>query len=332
MIDASRPLDLLFVSWERHRRTREIAAALPARLIEVSSRWRRPWRYLPLAFDTVRQVAQLRPAVLMVQCPSVVLAAIAVLARPWLGYRLVLDLHNEAVEPFNYPGGLSRRLLRWLWRRADLCVVTNQPLAQTLGGRTKATVVLPDRVPTFTEGATPQMTTGHTVVFICTYAADEPYREVIEAARLLPPSVQVHITGNPTSAGLPEDLPPNVRIRGFLPSGEYEQLLCQADVLVDLTSMENCLVCGAYEAVGLHKPLVTSDTAALRAYFSRGTVFAQHTAPALAAAIEQALHERERLVDEMRALKPSLDARWAEERQALVNQLAVLASLPGGPR
>ncbi len=318
-------LRIVFLSWERHRRTREIANALSATLVEVSSGWKRPWKYGPLALGSIRRLAALRPEALIVQCPSVILAVLAVCLRPWLRHGLVLDLHNEAVEPFNHPGPVSNAVLRWLWRRAAVCVVTNEALARRLEGQAKAVVLLPDRVPTFEAGVPIASSAELCVVFICTYAADEPYAEVLDAARLLPPSVRVYVTGNPARAQLPADLPANVTICGFLPLKDYEHLLQRADVLVDLTSMENCLVCGAYEAVGLEKPLVTSDTAALRAYFSQGTVFARHTPAALAEAIQTALRDRRRLAAEMRDMSPRLARGWDAAFNSLVTHLQRLA-------
>ena len=108
------------------------------------------------------------------------------------------------------------------------------------------------------------------MVFVCTYQADEPFREVIEAGRLLPESVQTYVTGNHTQVPHLPEIPSNVHLTGFLPDHDYEEaLLNRADVVVDLTSMEDCLVCGGYEAVAIGKPLVTSDTAAFEELLSR---------------------------------------------------------------
>jgi len=108
-----------------------------------------------------------------------------------------------------------------------------------------------------------------------------------------------------------------VRLTGFLPEEAYVALLGSADVIVDLTAIEDCLVCGAYEAVALGRPLVTSDTAALRGYFRQGTVYSRHDSVSLAAAITYALAHRDRLAAEMRELKPDLMASWITQRDEL---------------
>jgi hypothetical protein len=87
--------------------------------------------------------------------------------------------------------------------------------------------------------------------------------------------------------------------------------------------MDNCLVCGAYEAVAVERPLVTSDTRALRTYFNRGTVYAGHTPESLAAAIQQAVAQKTRLAAEMRLLKLELGERWDKGADQLRRLLAL---------
>jgi len=282
---------------------------LGAPLLEIVSTLRRPWKYAALILRTISSLAEHRPAILFVQCPSVVLGMLSVALRPFLRYRLVLDLHNECVEPFNYGGAAYHGVLRWLWRSGDALIVSNDALARMIERPAARVYVLPDRVPPLTRNGDAPSRTEPLVVFICTFAPDEPYLAVLEAARQLQ-EIAVAVTGNFTKASDIHDVPANVRLCGFLPEHEYQALIAGADVLVDLTDMENCLVCGAYEAVALRKPLVTSDTAALRAYFSRGTVYTQHTPEAIASAIAAAVARRPELAAEMSVLGDELDARW----------------------
>jgi glycosyltransferase involved in cell wall biosynthesis len=126
-------------------------------------------------------------------------------------------------------------------------------------------------------------------------------------------------------------LPPSpAHLTGFLPEAEYVELLRTADVIVDLTCMEDCLVCGAYEAVALEKPLVTSDTAALRDYFRLGTVYTKHDCQSLAAAITYALAHRDRLGADMKRLKLDLGRHWTGQNETLRRFLQL--GDPGHPR
>jgi glycosyltransferase involved in cell wall biosynthesis len=310
----------IWLTWERHRRTRELSRELGLRLFEIESNLPRSLKYIPLLWKSAVLLFRERPQVLFIQCPSFVLGLWAAALKPVLRYTLVADLHTEAVEPFIVSFPCYRTLLRRIQRAADYCVVSNGALKEVVERTGGKALVLPDKLPALgaaAEAARPVPI----VVFICTYSSDEPYRDVIEAARLVGPRIAVFITGDPHGFEPDRPLPPHVQLTGFLAEAAYEDLLRSADVVIDLTSAENCLVCGAYEAVALEKPLVTSDTRALREYFRLGTVYARHDAQSLAAAITYALAHKGRLTTEMRVLRRQLTDSWAAQRTALEHAL-----------
>jgi len=312
----------LWIAWEGHRRSREIAPAVGATLVELTMKASRLVKHPALLWRTFEVLNRERPDILFVQCPSVFLGAWAVILKKFFGYTLAVDAHNEAVKPFNYAGGWYEALLNFIHRGADASIVTNARLKSLTEKRGGRAVILPDRIPTLEPGA---MGSGATpkIVFICSFAPDEPYAEVIEAARRLGDGVTVFITGNKAKADptVLAQAPANVRFTGFLSEHDYVALIQEADALVDLTLMEDCLVCGAYEAVAVEKPLVTSDTAALREHFRRGTLYAKPDAAALAAAMKEALEKRAVLSNEMRLLKNELTTSWNVQKEELMTSL-----------
>jgi glycosyltransferase involved in cell wall biosynthesis len=318
---ADRPApSAIFITWEQHRRTRELCQDLSIELCELLSTRGRVVRYVALLWRTATCLVRRRPRLVVVQCPSVILGLFAVLLKPLLRFTLVADLHNEAVRPFSRSGRVYAAMLAFLHRRADLCIVTNDnlcPPVEAAGGRV---FVLPDKLPDLQPR--PHIASGstQTVVFVCTYAPDEPFREVIDAARQLDATVSVFVTGNYKKIERLQP-PENVYLTGFISERDYVALLQVADVIVDLTSIDDCLVCGAYEAVALGKPLVTSDTAALRTYFHRGAVYTKHDSRSIAAAIAGALNHTEQLAAESRALRIELARDWSSRRDALKRQL-----------
>ncbi len=266
-------------------------------------------------------VARRRPSLLVIQCPSIVLGLWAVILKKIFRFSLMADLHNEAVRPYNVSSPLYEALCRLIRRTADVCVVTNTSLQRTVEGAGARAFVLPDKVPDLAPiAAPPAARSRRRAVFICSYAPDEPYLEVIEAARALDSVVTIHVTGDYRAV---KHLPPAsfAHLTGFLPEADYVALLSAADVIIDLTCMEDCLVCGAYEAVALGKPLVTSDTVALRDYFRMGTVYTKHDPRSLAAAITYALAHRERLAAEMDTLRRELARDWKRRNDALRHAL-----------
>jgi glycosyltransferase involved in cell wall biosynthesis len=266
-------------------------------------------------------VAQRRPSILFIQCPSVVLGLWAAILKQVFGFVLVADLHNEAVQPYEVTSPIYEALYRLIHRAADVCLVSNASLQRTVEGAGARAFVLPDKVPDLAPTAAPRAARSRRqAVFVCSYAKDEPYREVMEAARVLGSEVTIHITGDHRRVQhLPAESP--VHLTGFLPEADYVALLSTADVIIDLTFIDDCLVCGAYEAVALGKPLVTSDTAALRDYFRMGTVYTKHDPQSLAAAITYALAHRERLAAEMDTLRRELARDWKQRSDALQRSL-----------
>jgi len=316
----------IWITWQAHRRTREIAKALDLQLFELiaPSGW---LRYPRLLIRTVRCIRENAPTHLFVQCPSIVLGAWALAAKGVFGYTLVTDLHNEAIEPFINQAAWYRRVIQIIHRRSDLCLVTNEGLLGTIEAHGGRAIVLPDRVPEMPKHSRQARAERPAlVVFVCSFAADEPFREVIAAAGKLSDVARVVVTGNANKVQLPSPLPESVTLTGFLPADAYDELLGRADLVVDLTSMENCLVCGAYEAIALGKALVTSDTAALRAAFPRGVLFTKHDPESIEATIRLALERRGELSSQIDVLRGEFEVGWRARKTALLTLLNGLVS------
>jgi len=142
-------------------------------------------------------------------------------------------------------------------------------------------------------------------LFVCTYSPDEPYHEVIRAAAQFEANLVVYISGKipQKEQWLQHSIPKNVVLTGYLPEEEYVRLLHSVDVVIDLTTREDCLVCGAYESIAAERPLIVSDTKALREAFHLGTLYSNNTASDLVAQIKHATTFRETLQREMQELK-----------------------------
>src|SRR5262245_51086748 len=85
----------VWLAWEKHRRTTEMAKALSLPLICYSDSLPRPLKYIVNGFRTTTFLLQAKPDVVVVQNPSLVLAWLTVLLKSLIKYRLVLDNHND---------------------------------------------------------------------------------------------------------------------------------------------------------------------------------------------------------------------------------------------
>jgi glycosyltransferase involved in cell wall biosynthesis len=317
---------VLAVTWFEHRRTRELCAGLALELALVDTRLRGVRRYLLLSLRTLVLLARQRPRVLLVQNPSLVLAVLAVMLRPIFGYRLIADAHNEAVAPYENRQRLIKGLSRWVVRHADLTIVTNRQLAQIVTRQGGAPYVLPDRIPTPPAGVAPAASEGFRVALIATFARDEPVAAVFEAVRGA--NLQLHVTGNPKklAPSVTQSAPPNVRFTGFLADADYWQLLRSADVIIDLTLKDDCLVCGAYEALAVGKPMLLSNNAACMELFGGSALYTDNTAQDIRHCLEQLKNECVAMAGAVARQRSQLAADWSRHADILGATLQAWAS------
>lgn len=303
-----------------------MASLLGAEYHELKYSGRRVIRYLVLGLRVIALIARERPAVLYYQNPSLVLAAVVTLTRKLFFKRMkvVGDFHNAGVYP---PWG--QRLTRWAARNSDLVIVSNDMLGRVVRSWGATYMAMPDPLPDI-DGPQPEASTAGeselALLFICSWAEDEPIAEVIEAARQVlttGESVRIKITGRPKlekylpSGGLPE----NITLTGYLSASRFEEELRRADAIMDLTTRDNCMVCGAYEGVAVEKPLILSDNAATREYFDKGVVFTDNSAESIAACIRQLLQQGVELAEQVKVLKDEIYNKQRVAREELLAKL-----------
>jgi glycosyltransferase involved in cell wall biosynthesis len=317
---------VLALTWERHRRMNELSdwLGLPLRILESKHRGLR--RYLSLGWTTLRILARERPTHVFIQNPSLVLATLVLLVRPLFGrYRVVMDAHNEAVTPFSFTQWPIPWLARRALRKADVTIVTNEALAKIVRAAGGRPLVLPDRLPTapIAPKAVP-LSEEMQVMVVATYAADEPIADILEAARELGAGYRFAFTGNPKKlpAAQRERAPANVRFTGFVPEHDYWQLMADSHVMLDLTLKPNCLVCGAYEALALQKPMVLTGNPASRDLFERVALFpASERAADIAATLRELRTRYDALLPQLVAEGPRFNQRWNAAAADLRNAL-----------
>ena len=259
----------------------------------------------------------------MVQNPSIVLSILMVTIGKIGKFSVVVDAHNEGIMPFYSKYHWLLPLYEVIQRWADLTIVTNESLAMIVRKNGGRPFILPDKIPQFENINHIKLKGKSNIVFICTFAKDEPWKEVIQAANLINPSDCIYITGKyqRVSKKIIKESPPNVIFTGFLPDQEYINLLHSCDLVIDLTLMDNCLVCGAYESVALGKPVILSDTKELRAHFKRGAVYCGNNVKEISEAIIYALENLDKLEDEMKDFKEDLMLEWEKRRFLLLEIL-----------
>ncbi len=315
-------IDRLWITWEIQRRNRSMSKELDATLIELISDKHRLIKYPILIIKTLRILLVNKPKVLFVQNPSIVLSFISVIFKKMLKIETVIvDCHNGGLFPLEGRFQVLNLISKYIVKKADITIVTNSVLADYVKKNGGCAVVIPDPLPVFDhvlDGDGYKVdNTLPTAAFICTWSLDEPYEEVVTSAKALVGKVNIYITGNPRNKINLNSLTDNVHLTGFLSEDDYASLLNSVDFLIVLTKRDNCLNCGAYEAVSLEKPSVLSDKNALKDYFNRGSVFTDNSEDSITISINEMV---ENLPDQrlaVKALKNDLIKGWPQYRENL---------------
>lgn len=278
-------IEAMFISWESHTRSKSLSDAIGIPLFEIVIAGNRFKRYFLSIIKTVALIRRVNPNIIIVQNPSIVLALVTILLS--LGSRkVVMDAHNAAIYPLEGQYKILNKFAWWLLRKSFLVIVTNDDLYREVEGLRAKPFVLPDPIPnppTLSSTFCKINDQPLQVVLVCTWAADEPYQVFIEAARLLQDfGFEMKITGRVPNHISKDELPKNVKLTGFISKAEYWDLLNSSFIIVDLTTRDNCLVCGAYEAAAVGVPCVLSDSDAARKMFRAGYVFVENNPRAVA--------------------------------------------------
>jgi glycosyltransferase involved in cell wall biosynthesis len=284
-------------------------------------------RQLKAIAATLRLLARVRPAVVFASNPSLVLTFLMLACRPLFQFRLASDAHYGGVVSVT-GSRMLQRVLNYANRHADVVIVTNAAHAERIRRVGGTPFICPDPLPRVPAAPRPPGMNGaaKSVLFICSFDLDEPFTEVFQAARsLADQGFTLFVSGRYDRAGLSPEAVPQAVLLGYVDRATYDAYLRNVDVVLDLTTWEDCLVCGAYEAMAAGKPCVLSRTPALTGLFTHGTVFSSHAPADIASAVRSAYESRERL-------RP-LIAEWvvAHER-ATRDRVGALRTLVGLPR
>jgi len=316
--------DRIWISWERHRRSRVLADHFRCSFHEIVETG--PLRYLKCLGRTVGLLLRTRPKTLVVQNPSMVLASLAVAWGLVSGTFVVVDRHSTFLLNRKYRISpwlvIFRTLNRFTLRFADITVVTNDFLAELVRRHGGTPYVLPDKLPDLEgcRGDPYELDPGVRNAFlISSFAEDEPIEEVIQGLSLVSDRrVHLYVSGNSTRAParLLDGLPDNVTLTGYLPDADFFRLLCSVDLVLVLTSADYTMLCGCYEAVSAGQPLVTSDKGVLRDYF-RGAFFVDNSPAAFADVLALPEEEIGACRERMESLRGELQRSWIAEAAEL---------------
>jgi glycosyltransferase involved in cell wall biosynthesis len=321
--------NVLWIDWGRNVRTRTLARRLGVALEEIHSDGGRLRRYLRCGRRTVATIRESRPEVVIATNPSIALGLLLLLLRKCYGFKLVSDAHHAGVKAFN-AAWLLQRVIDFHNAHVDLVIVTNESQARFISRLGTQAFVCQDPLPDIPRTSRVSIAPGNrSALLVCSFNQDEPYEAAFEAfSSLQKEGFTLYVSGNYKKAKADLSRFPWVRLLGFLPNDEYYAYLLSASVVIDLTTREDCLVCGAYEALAAEKPLIISRTVALKDYFGDAAVLTDNTSEAIRDSVLRAFTCRDELAQRARRWV-ARNGLYMNERTATLREL-LFAPTPAG--
>jgi glycosyltransferase involved in cell wall biosynthesis len=324
---------LIALAWcEFQPRTQALARTLggEAHFIIAGRRLARgllPIRYVIDASATWRLLDRRDPGVVIAVSPPFLAPMVAWL---WCGAHrrtLVIDCHTDAFSGSHW--GWTKPIHRWLARRCAAVTLHTAAARDEVAGWGTPALLLPDDLPDSAEAAAASTPAGPMVLVAGGLDSEEPVAATLAAARLMP-EVEFRLTGDPRRLGdgIVAGAPENAHFTGWL---DYPKFLGQvqvADVVAALTHDAGIMNRAAYEAVGLGKPIVLSNSPGRRERFGAVAVFTANTPAAIASAVRQALEEKAELGERSRGLRAELAA---DHEQGIATLREILGDAGRGP-
>lgn len=311
------PENSIFFSWHLSQRSKSLANRLGLKLLAIQPEGNSFYRFSICVIWTIYQLIKTRPKFIILQYSFLFLIILSIYKRlSSQKILLVCDCHTKALKRSitGILSGLFQRLKQWSFLKCDLCIIHNTELSSEIKLLNKNYIVLHDPLPTFflqpiIDNNDLSQGLKEKIVFICSYDKDEPIKEILVAAKELSEKYQVYLTGK-TPKKLASFKNNNLHFTGYLEDIKYQKLLTQASVIISLTTESACLQCAAFEAMVVNKPLVTSDTNALRSLLGSAAIYVKNQSPIIINGVEQALIKKERLKNELLIQKNKLEKEF----------------------
>lgn len=312
---------ITFIAWTRfEQRSEALAQHLGSTMHFIyhekhGKRLQLPLRYLVQGLHTWDVLRRERPDIVFVQNPPILCVLVAFIYAEIHRAKYVIDSHTGAFFP---PWGWFLWLHRMLSRRAITTIVHNKSQEKIVKTWGCHTFVLSDYPGPKPVGECFPLDGKFNVAVASSFGKDEPLDIVFAAASRLA-EVCFYITGdsNRIAPSLLSKKPNNCYLTGYLPYEQYLGLLKKAHAIITLTTRNHTLLSGAYEAVSLGTPLITSDWPILRDQFPKGVVHVPNTVEGIYHGLLKAQAKNDTLRLGMEKLRGRLQHEWKHKFEQL---------------
>jgi hypothetical protein len=313
-------MQAIWLTWERQTRNLSMAEHLNAEYIELTYSGLRLVRYLLLSIKTLLIIRERKPQIIYFQNPSIILGLLCTIVKVIAPKITVIgDFHNVALVKSK-----AKFINKFICKNIDLTLVSNSfllPRVVEMGGKG---FVFPDPLPNHKIPALLSPATEKFILFISSWAEDEPINDVLTAyikSDLAKNNIQMYVTGRVKPNKLDNPLSyyqsRGVKFSGFVDEEQYWELLCTSIYNIDLTTRDDCLVCGAYESLSLGQPILLSGNAASRDYFDTFGIYTDNSIEDLCLQLISMINEHPKIKSQASAATQYFRQKDTENRTKL---------------
>lgn len=287
----------VWITWHFATRSRNLASELNLKLYEYFENTSLLRRHLFSSLWTLKILAKERPRIIFIQLSFLLLLIVVVYKILSFGnVKIIADCHTKALR--RKAKGVSNFIF-WPIKKAtfkfvDLAIISNDGMIKNIDQLNENYLILPDKIPDIKINEKNEVTNEKYCVYVSAFAVDEPFDEIFEVAELIGNELKLYWTGKITNHyKLPDNVPSNIIFTGYISFEEYFKLISNANCILALTTEQDCLQSGAYEALSVNVPMVVSNTEALKKYFSKSAIYTDHNPVNIAKNILKAIENSE---------------------------------------
>ena len=317
-------MKMVFIVWAPYsRRSKTLANEFGAKIYFIHWKFRRKiywiFKYLIQFIKTILILKKEKPEIIFAQNPPLFCPLTALIYSKIFGSRLVVDNHTLAF--YGYWKRVSF-LNNWILKNADLVTLANEDLKKITNSYDVNSFVIESKIPNFGKMKKIKLKGKFNITVINTFSDDEPVDEIFKAIEKVP-EINFNITGDLKYAKSHyiKNKPKNVRYTGFISGKKYIDLLKKSNAIMILTTENHTMLSGAFEGVGVEKPLLISNWSVLKNYFNAGVIYTNNKSENIVKAIKKIRREEKKLIERIKILRKKRTVEWNLKFKKLKNML-----------
>jgi len=302
----------VWLTWHFAARSRNMSKVLNIPILEYFNNKNAIIRHSFSTFWTIWKLIRIRPKVVFIQLSFMLLNIVALYKLFTFGKTVIIaDCHTKALR--RKAKGLFYYVF-WPIKKAtfklvNISIVSNIGMEKDIKELHDNYLIIPDKIPEIEINK--NIIREKYFVYVSSFAVDEPFDEIFEVANKLPDNIKLYWTGKiPANLSIPQNKPSNLIFTDYLSFEEYYNLIANASSILALTTEDDCLQSGAYEALGVQTPMVITDSDALKAYFGNSALYTEHSPEEITKNLLSTLELQDKLFDNSKAVKKLRDSEY----------------------